>query len=94
MREGEVIRAEETRLQLACNCASCTLEVDDEVEGDIENRSGNCLVDERDCATFILLRYISDHQGEPLMKYARRSRHLRPRPTRSQVHQEINRARS
>jgi len=28
------------------------------------------------------------------MKHARRRRHLRPRPTRSQVHQEINRARS
>lgn len=28
------------------------------------------------------------------MKCTRRRRHLRPRPTRSQVHQEINRARS
>jgi len=28
------------------------------------------------------------------MKHTRRRRHLRPRPTRSQVHQEINQARS
>lgn len=28
------------------------------------------------------------------MKYARRRRHLRPRPTRSQVNHELNRARS
>ena len=28
------------------------------------------------------------------MKHTRRRRHLRPRPTRSQINQEINRARS
>jgi hypothetical protein len=40
VREGEVIRAEETRLQLACNGSSCPLEVERRCRRDIENRSG------------------------------------------------------